>query len=119
MNFSFTKKHSLEKRKEESQKILSKYPDKIPVIVEKGNHKNTPDINKNKFLVPSDFTLGQFLSIIRKRIEITEQESIYLFVNNILPPTSDMMAKIYNEHKHEDNFLYLNYCTENTFGNNL
>ena len=117
MNFSFIKKHSLDKRKEESEKILLKYPTKIPVIVEKANHKNTPDINKNKFLVPKDLTLGQFLSIIRKRIDITEQEALYIFIGKILPPTSETMTKLYSEYKHEDNFLYLNYCIENTFGN--
>lgn len=116
MDFSFIKKHSLEKRKEESQKILLKYPDKIPVIIERANHKGTPDINKNKFLVPSDLTLGQFLAIIRKRIDLNEQESIFLFINKILPPTSEVMYKLYNQHKHEDNFLYFKYCTENTFG---
>ena len=32
---TFKKKYGLEKRKEESKKILEKYPERIPVIVEK------------------------------------------------------------------------------------
>ena len=32
-------------------KIHSKYPDRIPVIIKKGN-KEAPDIDRHKFLVP-------------------------------------------------------------------
>ena len=33
-----------------------------------------------------------------------------------LPPTSTLISDIYQENKHEDNFLYLTYSSENTFG---
>ena len=36
---SFKKKHSLEKRKIESKRILGKYQDKIPIIVSKDEKK--------------------------------------------------------------------------------
>ena len=114
---SFKTQHPLEKRKEESTKILTKYPGKIPIIVEKNNRTNMPDISKNKFLAPSDLTIGQFLVVIRNRIDITEHEALFLFVNNnILPPTSAMLSQLYNDYKDEDNFLYVTYCSENTFG---
>ena len=35
---NFKSKHSLELRKEESNKIINKYPERIPIIVEK--HKS-------------------------------------------------------------------------------
>ena len=43
-----------EKRCSESRRILSKYPDRVPVIVERNHRaKNTlPEIEKKKFLVP-------------------------------------------------------------------
>lgn len=114
---SFKKTHSLEKRKEESSKILRKYQGKIPIIVEKGKHKSTPDINKNKFLVPEDLTVGQFLTVLRKRIDLSEEEALFLFINgSILPPTSALLSQLYAAHKDEDNFMYMTYCCENTFG---
>lgn len=43
-----------EKRCSESRRILSKYPDRVPVIVERNpKAKNSlPEIEKKKFLVP-------------------------------------------------------------------
>jgi GABA(A) receptor-associated protein len=43
-----------EKRCSESRRILSKYPDRVPVIVDRNPRaKNTlPEIEKKKFLVP-------------------------------------------------------------------
>jgi GABA(A) receptor-associated protein len=36
-------------------------------------------------------------------------QAIFIFVNNILPPTSASMATIYEEQKDEDGFLYVTY----------
>ena len=43
-----------EKRCTESRRILSKYPDRVPVIVERNARakNNLPEIEKKKFLVP-------------------------------------------------------------------
>lgn len=38
-------------------------------------------------MVPSDFTVGQFVYMIRKKIKLTEEKAIFIFVNNVLPPT--------------------------------
>ena len=46
---TFKEINSLEKRKNESKYILEKYPDKVPIIIERSNHKNAeniPDIKK-------------------------------------------------------------------------
>ena len=45
----------------------AKHPDRIPVIVEKRPRDATlPLIDKKKFLVPADLTVGQFVYVIRK-----------------------------------------------------
>jgi GABA(A) receptor-associated protein len=61
-----------EKRKEESTRVLCKYPDRIPIICEKseGKANDIPSIDKRKYLVPVDLTVSQFLYIIRSRIKI-------------------------------------------------
>ena len=118
MSNTFKKKHTLEQRKNESSKIIEKYEDRIPIIVTKDPKcKSLDDINKNKFLAPTDLTLGQFLVVIRKRINLAESEALFVFVDeSILATTSQTIGTLYNAHKDEDGFLYIIYCAENTFG---
>ena len=85
-----------------------------------------------------DLTVGQFVYVIRKRIKLAPEKAIFIFVDEILPPTAALMSAIYEEHKcvssqssvsahritnpstrlyrDEDNFLYVSYSGENTFG---
>lgn len=109
--------NELEKRQVEAQRIRSKYPDRIPVICEKADRGEIPDIDKKKYLVPADLTVGQFVYVIRKRIKLSPEKAIFIFINNVLPPTAALMSSIYEEQKDEDGFLYITYSGENTFGN--
>ena len=114
---SFKKKYSFEHRVSESGRIRSKYPDRFPVICEKANNKSdTPDIDKNKYLVPFDLTVGQFLYVIRKRIKLPPEAALFMFINNSLPSTSMLMSTAYESEKDPDGFLYITYSKENTFG---
>ena len=103
-------------KKNESKNILERYPDRIPIIVNKQENSLIPDIDKKKYLVPEDLTMGQFMYVIRKRIKLDAEQAIFLFVNGMLPSTSETMEKIYAKHKNEDGFLYITYSGENTFG---
>ena len=119
MSVQFKKEISFERRLSESTRILDKYDTRVPIIVTPHNTSKLAIIDKNKYLVPHDLTIGQFLHVIRKRIKLGPSESIFLYVNdNILPPTSSTMVSLYKSHKDEDGFLYLSYCGENTFGLN-
>lgn len=44
------------------------------------------------------------------------KQAIFIFVDEVLPPTAALMSSIYEEHKDEDGFLYITYSGENTFG---
>ncbi|CAN0908527.1 Autophagy-related protein 8f [Linum grandiflorum] len=113
----FRQEHDNEKRKAEAARIREKYPDRIPVIVEKAERSEIPNIDKkNRYLVPSDLTVGQFVYVIRKRIKLSAEKAIFIFVDNVLPPTGAIMSAIYEEKKDEDGFLYVTYSGENTFG---
>ncbi|PRW61290.1 Autophagy-related 8d [Chlorella sorokiniana] len=113
---TFKEEHPFEKRQAEAARIRDKYPDRIPVIVERADKSNIPDIDKKKYLVPADLTVGQFVYVIRKRIRVSPEQAIFMFVRNVLPPTAALMADVYADHKDEDNFLYITYSGENTFG---
>lgn len=116
MSTTFSKQFPLEKRKREAERIRLKYPDRIPVIVEKSEGSDIPDIDKHKYLVPADLTVGQFVYVIRKRVSLKPEEAIFLFVGNTLPPTSALMSQIYQDHKDVSGFLMMTFSSENTFG---
>ncbi|PKK23846.1 GABA(A) receptor-associated protein like 2 [Columba livia] len=100
----------------ESAKIRAKYPDRVPVIVEKVSGSQIVDIDKRKYLVPSDITVAQFMWIIRKRIQLPSEKAIFLFVDKTVPQSSLTMGQLYEKEKDEDGFLYVAYSGENTFG---
>lgn len=103
------------------------------VICEKVEKSDIATIDKKKYLVPADLTVGQFVYVIRKRIKLSPEKAIFIFVDEVLPPTAALMSSIYEEHKDEDGFLYItcvyqrsglkpllignfSYSGENTFG---
>lgn len=55
------------------------------VIVEKVSGSQIVDIDKRKYLVPSDITVAQFMWIIRKRIQLPSEKAIFLFVDTTVP----------------------------------
>lgn len=113
----FKRDNSEKYRTEESQRVRLKYPEKIPVICEKNpNCKDTPTLIKSKYLVPLDLTVGQFMFIIRKKMVLSPEKSIYLFVNNKILSGSQIVSYIYEHEKDPDGFLYIGYTSENTFG---
>eukprot|EP00474_Spongospora_subterranea_P008986 CRZ09444.1 hypothetical protein [Spongospora subterranea] len=113
---TFMEQHDFEVRKAEAQRIRAKYPDRIPVICEKSPKSKIDEIDKKKYLVPCDLTVGQFVYVIRKRIQLTPEKGIFLFINNTLPPTSALISTVYEEQRGPDGFLYIEYSGENTFG---
>ena len=112
----YKQRYSEKDRKFESARVMAKYPEKIPMIVCKANNCNLMNIDKEKYLVPKDMTLGQFIFIIRKRIKLNQSESLFIMVNNGLLPGSKVLQDIYDSNKDDDGFLYITYTSENTFG---
>ena len=113
---TFKEIHSLEKRKAEADRIRAKYPDRIPIIVEPAENSTLPPLDKKKYLVPADLTIGQFVYVIRKRIKLLPEKAIFIFVNNTLPPTAGLLSQIYLQHHDTDGFLYVVISGESTFG---
>ena len=111
----FKDSYDFEHRKEESDRIRAKYPERIPVIVEPYDH-NVPMIDRKKFLVPDDLSFANFMYVIRKRVKLDTNTSLYLFVNDKLMNSGSFLSSIYDKHKDEDGFLYVVYSTEATFG---
>ncbi len=105
-----------EERKRQSLKMIEKYPDRCCIIVNKMKKANVPDIDRNKYLVPKTITIGQFIYVIRKRINLPSDKALFIYVGNILPSTSDFVGNVYNNHVSDDGLLYITYSGESTFG---
>ena len=104
-------------RESEAKRVRSKYPNRYPLIVEKAETSNIiENIDKTKFLVPGDLTMGQMIYVIRKRIKMDSDKAMFIFVDDVMPTTSDVISNIYKNHKDEDGFLYVKFSGENTFG---
>jgi hypothetical protein len=78
------------------------------------------DIDKKKYLVPSDLTCGQFIYVVRRRLHLPPEQAIYLFCSNgVIPSSSSLMSSLYQDHGDPDGFLYMKYTGENVFGGTL
>lgn len=104
--------YSFEYRFSESHRLLVKYPYRVPIICESKNNI----LDKNKYLVPLDLTLGQFQYVIRRRMRLPQEKALFLFINGNIFNSSQLISSLYDQEKDEDGFLYINYSFENTFG---
>ena len=117
LNYNFKYEVSFQDRLTESTRILAKYPDRKPIICEKSfNQIDLPNIDKRKYLVPNDLTVGQFLYVIRKRMRLTPNQSLCLFINYKMVSSSEHMGQVYHQEKDPDGFLYIKYSKDNVFG---
>jgi GABA(A) receptor-associated protein len=115
----FKNKYPFKQRKLDCSQILLKYPDRIPIICEKYLYsKAAPNIDKHKYLVGFDLTVGQFMSVIRKRMSLKPETGLYIFINDSIPSNSCLLQHLFLDYKDDDGFLYITYDIENTFGNN-
>ena len=117
---SFKSKHSFIERKDQTDKIMVKYPNRVPIICEKATNTDIPDLDRKKFLVPHDILFSTFISIIRKRLNLEPHIGMYFFVSSngseaMLPTFKDVLS-IYEDYKDKDGFLYIYYSGESTFG---
>lgn len=113
-----------EKRFETIKELKEKHPDRVPLMITDENKKNKP----LKLLVPSDLTIMNVLVIIRRRIQLNQEEGIYLFADkyknkndnkqkeSVLCNSSETVSSIYYNCKDDDGMLYMTYYKENVFG---
>ncbi|CAD8123550.1 unnamed protein product [Paramecium sonneborni] len=110
--------HTLEERKKRVQEQLAKYPEMIPVIVEKIPGCKLPQLQKVKFLVNSSFSFNEFKNTIKKKLQLDEKTStLFMYCGKSLMNEHDKLRNIYDQYKDpEDGFLYLQYADAETFG---
>uniref|UniRef100_A0A8C6IMP8 Uncharacterized protein n=1 Tax=Melopsittacus undulatus TaxID=13146 RepID=A0A8C6IMP8_MELUD len=107
-------------RMQEVAEIQMKYPNKIPVVVERYQKERTlPPLTRTKYLVAQDLPLSQFV-VTLTRLSLASTQTFYLLVNNKgLPNLSITMQELYQDNRDEDGFLYLTYASQEMFGSSF
>jgi hypothetical protein len=118
--FKFQSNFTHQERLEESIRVRTKHPSKVPVICELHpkdcNNANYPILDKSKYLVNEDLTVAQFMQVIRNKIKLNQNVAIFILVNGRMASASQTMNTMYSRNKHTDGFLYIYYSFENVFG---
>ena len=108
-------KKTFEERVNESQIILKKYPDRIPIIINECSEELKNRVTR-KMLLQTDITITQYMYLLRKKFNIKPEESLFIFINDTVPTSTTLMSYLYYKHKDKDGFLYISVLKENVFG---
>jgi|LauGreSBDMM110SN_4_FD.fasta_scaffold456862_1 hypothetical protein len=116
--FSYKTKYTLEQRQKQSNDILSKHYNYIPVIVE--CDPSMGKMKKQKFLVPHNVNCSHITMAIRNQLKLDPSKSIFVFCNNSIMCPTDNVNVVYKKYLTEVNdgdlFFYIYVTCENTFG---
>ncbi|XP_072278791.1 microtubule-associated protein 1 light chain 3 gamma-like [Pyxicephalus adspersus] len=115
---SFKLRKRLDSRIHEVNRVKTRFPCKIPVIVERSSReKQLPQLQKIKFLVSPEITMGQFVNMIRSRLSLLPSHSLCVMVDERqLASLSMTMLEVYTAHRDQDGFLYMTYMSHEVFG---
>jgi GABA(A) receptor-associated protein len=116
MKVELSKKYKDAINPDKIYKIVQRYPNRIPVFIDKSSKSNLESLKKNKYLVNSNMTLGEYMFYIRKEINLSSSKALFFYFNNNLESCSNTMGALFKKHKNKDYVLVIVYDTENTFG---
>lgn len=114
--FKFKVKNTFLHRIRMSRNILKKYPDHIPIIVERYVHSDLKQISKEKFLFDKNLTVAHLIIKIRQCIDCDKSKAILISIKETFPPINEKLSDVYALLKDNDNFLYIKYSSENAYG---
>ena len=118
MEYKYKKSKNILERQNEAKEIIEKYPQRVPVICERDPTCELEEIQKKKYLVPYDMTGSQFSFIIRQKLRLTKESALFILINGKVSIVGNQtMSEIYQTYKDaEDNFLYITYTSQLTWG---
>ena len=120
MTTSFVKEFTLPERISESNRILTKYPDRIPVIIDCIDKDLDKLLKKKKFLVPMDISISYLIQIIRNKVQLDSSKALYMYHLGVLLQANIIIGELYHKHVDAttsgDKFFYVSVAYESTFG---
>lgn len=121
---------SFSKRKAIAERILDRYRDRVPILIQRADKSALTLLTHRKYIVPRDIAVGKFMHELRTSLKLQSYQSLFLLVDqhdeksfslnlwnkSIVPLTTELMGSLYNRYRSDDYFLHLTYTEENTFG---
>jgi GABA(A) receptor-associated protein len=127
----YRKQVSLEDRitARETQQAKERFRGKIPTLIFRRPGSESVDLlDKNKFFIAPDNTMQVLtMAAIRKRIKLQPEIALFTFVVQFengaaapsveqIAPAHETMARIYEQFKSDDGYLYIVYAGETALG---
>jgi GABA(A) receptor-associated protein len=117
MKWQYRNEHTFRERQAEAEKLRNKFPDRVPVIVERSPTASIGQLDENKFLLPWDLTVGQFYYIIRQRLNMRPEDALYFYIKYTSPYKNATMGAVYQLLRYFDFVLYVSYSDSSVYGN--
>lgn len=117
---SFKASKSFEDRERMANEVLAKFNgEKLPIILEP-KEKKLPPLDKIKYLVPNDMTVGTLLYVISERLKDASKDDahkgLFLHIGDMVLTASQTVKEVYEKFAEKDHLLYMTYSHENVFG---
>lgn len=115
---SFKDRMSLEARSKEAMDTRKRYPNKVPLVVERyKKEKFIGEIDKVKWLVPCEMTSLQLSIVLKQRLHLPPGKEFFLLINGKQIPSLNVpMVTLHQKFADDDGFLYFTYASQETFG---
>lgn len=111
----FRECNTLEKRISSSEKVMVRYPDKVPIIVVLP--KEFKKKSFLKYLVSKDLNIQYITQLIRKNIKLDPSKAVFVLTEcGVLSTANYDIGDLYYKYKNEDGYLYLCVRLEACFG---
>lgn len=101
-------------RRASSKQITIRYPTRVPCIVQCKDPSFK--LEKNKYLIPRSMSVADFSCILRKKLNISKEQALFLLIAGQHFPGHSNMSQIYLNNMAEDGFLYVQLLKEKAFG---
>jgi len=86
------------------------------VIVHFNHAGSAPVLAQQKYKVPADAKFEVAIALLRSKLRLAEEESLFLYCNSAFAPPPDELIRDVAECFHVGGILILNYCTTPAWG---
>ncbi|XP_015187804.1 PREDICTED: microtubule-associated proteins 1A/1B light chain 3B-like [Polistes dominula] len=124
MNLSqktFKERRPFAMRVADVEAIKKRYPNKIPLVVERlPGEKHLPTLHNAKFLIPDFLSVAELIKILRLKLQLNPSQAFYLLTNSNKSLVSGgmTMLQLYQREQDEDGYLYVLFASQEVFGHN-
>ncbi|KAK0412954.1 hypothetical protein QR680_006505 [Steinernema hermaphroditum] len=112
----FKERFTLERRQRMAAKMLQDRHDAVAVVCEKASHSKLARVDKVRYVMARSMTVAQLMAVIREKMQLRDDESLFFFVKNTIPPMTQAVGDLWDKYADEDGFLYFTYQEESVYG---